>query len=124
MKIIIVDDEEVIRDSAFEFFNMMGNFCKTASCGQEALSMLKKEEVDVVLTDFRMPDMNGIELLKTIRKLYPKIKVIIYTGYASKENAMDAVNYGAYGFFRKPLDRFKLVNMIEQIKREHHEHRS
>ncbi len=86
--------------------------------------MLKKEGADVVVTDFRMPNMNGIELLKTIRKLYPKTKVIIYAGYASEENAMASVNYGAYGFFRKPLDRIKLVNMIKQIKREHNDHRS
>lgn len=124
MKILIVDDEEVIRDSAFEYFSMIGNFCKTASCGKEALSVLKKEEADVVLTDFRMPDMNGIELLKTICKLYPKTKVIIYTGYASEENAMDAVNYGAYGFFRKPFDRIKLATMIKRIGMEHHDHRS
>lgn len=118
MNILIVDDEKDILTSLSIYITRMGNCCKTATSGAEALVLLNKEQVDVVVTDFNMPVMNGIELLKIIRKLHPLTDVIILTGFAEIENAIDAVNLGAYAFFRKPLDMDDFQKTINQIKHE------
>ncbi len=118
MKIIIVDDEQVIREALFEYLTQEGHECKIASSGYEALALISKSKPEVVLTDYNMPVMNGIELLKIVRERYSEIRVIIFTGYADIENAISAINYGAYAFFRKPLDLEDLSNTLKIIDHE------
>ena len=114
MKYLIVDDEEVSRKSLTWFLEQKRNSCKTAANAKTALSILEKETFDIVITDFKMHGMNGVDLLKRIRKNFPNMIVIIITGYAEVENATDALNWGAKGFFQKPLDTQKL-NMLLNI---------
>lgn len=118
MKFIIVDDEEVIRDSLCGFLTMKDHSCRVASNGKEALELIDNEMVDVAISDINMPYMNGIELLKIIRSKYPEIKVILLTGYANEENAMNAENLGVYAFLSKSLDMFKLVKIINRLEQE------
>ena len=118
MKVLIVDDEEVTRKSLKNYVEQMGYSGKTACDGMRALKVLEKERFDVVIIDFNMPKMNGIELLKIVRRSYSKTEAIILTGYADVENAMDAVNYGAYAFFRKPLDTEDFTVTIRQLEKE------
>ena len=82
MKFTIVDDEEVIRDSISRFLEQKGHSCEAASSGKEALEIIEKEGVDVMVADLNMPKMSGFQLLKIIKKKYHKIKVIILTAFA------------------------------------------
>lgn len=118
MQILIVDDEQVTRKSLKGYVEHMGHSGKTACDGMQAVEILGKEQFDVVITDFNMPKMNGIELLQIVRWSYPKTEVIILTGYADVENAMDAVNFGAYAFFRKPLDVEDFTLTIRQLEKD------
>ena len=118
-KILFVDDEE--------------NYCKaflramrpekqydihTALNGQAALDFLKQTPADIVITDMKMPQMDGLALLKEIRDRYPDIFVIVVTGHASVENAVDAMKLGAYDYLTKPFD-FNLISMILEKIVEH-----
>lgn len=118
MKFIIVDDDEVIRDSLCGFLTMKDLSCRVASNGKEALKLIENEMVDVAISDINMPYMNGIELLKIIRSKYPEIKVILLSGYADEENAINAENLGVYSFLSKSLDMFKLVKIINRLEQE------
>lgn len=118
MKFLVVDDMSMARKSLKGFLEQKGHSCTTACNGARAWEKVQKEKFDVVVTDFKMPQMNGIELLKKIRSFCPKTDVLIFTGYADVENAIDAVNFGAYAFFRKPLDMNDLTATIEKLEKE------
>jgi two-component system response regulator YesN len=118
MKFMIVDDEEVIRDSISKFLEQKGHSCKTAPNGKEALEIANNNELDVVVTDYKMPVMNGFELLKNIREKFPKIKVIIYSAFSDYGNIQTASKYGAYSFCSKSDDLIKFSEIIQQIEQE------
>ena len=121
MKILITDDEQVIRDSLESYLSQDGYECKTCEDGHQALSLIPEMEPEVVITDFNMPGMNGIELLKTIKDRFPEIHVIVLTGFADVDNAINAVNLGAYAFFRKPMNMNELSKTLNEIKADHQE---
>ncbi len=116
MKIIIVDDQESSKNSLAGFLVMKGYACIGASNGVEALRKLENEAVNVVITDLNMPAMNGIDLLKALNENYPKVRVIITTGYPTMENAIEAVNNGAYAYFTKPVDVKSLCNRLYKLE--------
>lgn len=118
MNIFVVDDETPITDSLCGFLKQMGHSCRPIQSAAEALVLMAREPVDLVVSDYKMPVMNGIDLLKIICKLYPLTDVIILTGFADVENAIEAVNSGAYAFFRKPLDVEDFKKTIMQIANE------
>ena len=116
MDILILDDEEVIRDSLSSLLKQKGYVCHTASLAEEAMEMIEDlPKISIVISDIQMPGMTGIELLKHITSKYASIKVLMLTGYADLESAIDAVNFGADAFFRKPLDINDLLSTIEDI---------
>lgn len=116
MKIIVVDDEEVMRDCICGYLKQKGHSCKVASSGKDALSQIQKEWTDVVVTDLKMPNMGGIELLKVLRNQYPEIKVIILSGFQTTKNISQAEDLGVYSFCSKTLDLLKFANLIDKIK--------
>lgn len=114
-KIVIVDDEKVVT-SAFktllkvEEFND-GHFFNSP---KEALEFLKENKPDIVISDFLMPEMNGLEFLKGVNELYPEVSKILLTGYADKENAIKAINeIGLYRYIEKPWDNDDLIINIK-----------
>ena len=114
-KIVIVDDEKVVT-SAFktllkvEGFND-GHFFNSP---KEALEFLKENKPDIVISDFLMPEMNGLEFLKGVNELYPEVSKILLTGYADKENAIKAINeIGLYRYIEKPWDNDDLIINIK-----------
>ncbi len=119
-KIVVVDDETIIT-SAFktllkvEGFND-GHFFNSPA---EALEFLKDNKPDIVVSDFLMPDMNGLEFLTEVNKLYPEVSKILLTGYADKENAIRAINeVGLYRYIEKPWDNNDLIlNIRNGIER-------
>jgi len=98
--ILIVDDEASVRESLKKVLNKAGYITSTASSGNEAFSLLSKQKqaVDIVLSDLKMPDGDGIELLKNIKKKFADIEVILLTGYGTVEIAVETMKEGAYDF--------------------------
>ena len=103
VQILIVDDEPLIRKSLYEILRIEGYRVQMAETGEEALGILKKERIDIVVTDFQLPKMNGIALLEEIKRWSLKTEVILITGYATLESAVDAMKQGAFHYFAKPL---------------------
>jgi DNA-binding NtrC family response regulator len=114
-EILIVDDEEEIRNSLSRHFEFEGYNTETAANGEEALKALEKKRFEVVITDIMMPAMNGVELLKQIRKDYPMIHTIVITGYITMENLLAALRYGADTCIFKPLE--DMTEIDEAVKR-------
>lgn len=117
MKILLVDDDIGIRASLVEFLSDLGNELYECDNGRSALKFLKKNEINVVISDIRMPEMNGNELLKEIKKT-PEIKnlvVVLYTGFGNIKNAIDAMKNGAYDYLLKPINIEELASIIEKI---------
>lgn len=109
--ILVVDDEEIIRENLFRILTEEQYAVSTVATGKEGLDFIRQNEVDVVLLDLNLPDIHGIEVLKKARDLDPELLVIIITGYASIESAVDALKLGAYDYIKKPFkaDAIKLI---------------
>jgi DNA-binding response OmpR family regulator len=120
LRILLVDDYIPSRNVLEEFLED-DEFCiSTAENGLEAIHALKSHAFDLVVTDLKMPGANGIEVLKKAREVNPDVQVIIITGYASLETAIEAVKEGAYDYITRPfkLDEMKVVveNACEKIR--------
>lgn len=103
-KILIVDDEIEIREMLSRHFRFLGYNTSTAGNGEEAMDYLGENKVDVVITDIMMPVMDGVTLLKSIRKEYPMVQVIMITGYVSLDNALACMRAQASTCVFKPLE--------------------
>ncbi len=103
-KILIVDDEKSQRELLGGYLKKRGHAIHTAQHGQEALEILRQQAIDLVLTDMRMPELDGAELLKQIKALNPNIDVIMMTAYGSIEDATEAMKNGAVDYITKPVD--------------------
>ncbi|MBL7032777.1 MAG: sigma-54-dependent Fis family transcriptional regulator [Candidatus Delongbacteria bacterium] len=116
MRVLIVDDEVHICEVISELLEQENYETATAGNGVEALQVLEQGKFDVVISDVRMPEMDGIELLREIRARYPQIKVLLFTGYASVDSVVEAMKIGAYGYLTKPIDRDELFNELALIR--------
>ncbi|HET7215392.1 MAG TPA: response regulator, partial [Terriglobia bacterium] len=110
-RILIVDDEASAREVCVEALRGMGMKTGTAESGARALAELESVGADIVLSDVRMPGMDGIELLKVVRQKYPQTDVVIMTGYGTIQASVEAIKLGAYDYLTKPfkMDEFKQV---------------
>ncbi|MBI4462939.1 MAG: sigma-54-dependent Fis family transcriptional regulator [Acidobacteria bacterium] len=113
-KILLVDDELVVRDSLGKWFASEGYAVLPVASAREALEALQKEEFDLALVDIKMPGMHGIELQKRLHEIDADILVIIITGYASVETAVQALKQGAYDYITKPFDPDELVHLVSK----------
>ena len=112
--ILIVDDEKGIREGLRLFLKREGHQTFTAADGREALEILEKNEIDLVISDLKMPRIDGDELLAFIKKDYAGVKVIILTGHGTVENAVESMRNGAYDFLIKPLNLDKLGLIVKR----------
>lgn len=101
--ILVVDDEELIRETLGDLLELENYDVTLARDGVEALEIFSHKKIDLVLTDIRMPQMDGIELLKNIKLLRPQTQVLLMTGYADVTPS-EAMQWGASGLIRKPFD--------------------
>lgn len=110
-RILVVDDENGPRQS---LRMLLKEECLVhmASSVQEALETLRGEVIDVVITDIRMPNQTGLDLLREIRKYYPDIQVIILTGYGQLDTAMEAIECGAFAYIEKPFDNDTMLTKV------------
>lgn len=113
--ILIVDDEPLVRRSLSEFLTLEGYTVSSAGNGREALDLLKNYNADIVITDIKMPDTDGLQLLKQIKKNHPETPVILMTGYGSIENAVAAIKEGAYDYVTKPIVDSDIKIVIERL---------
>lgn len=111
IKVLIVEDEELIRDIFRQSLENLGFTVETAEDGKTALELCQKINYQIVITDINMPVMDGITLLKHLKSRWPFIEVVVVSGYASIENAIEALKIGAFDFILKPVnfDHLKLV---------------
>lgn len=114
-KVLIVDDEKAIRDSLKVVLDDEGYDTDVASDGLEALNKIQQENIDIVLTDIKMPNMDGMELLEKASKLSPGTFFIIMTAYASVKTAVDAMRVGAYDYLIKPIEFDDLLVRIKRL---------
>lgn len=119
-KILVVDDDSASIEAVIEVLEREGYDLSAASGGREALRMLASEDIDVVITDEKMPDLSGIDLLKHIKDNYPYTQVIILTGYGSIDSAVQATKAGADGYLEKPIQ----INILRQTAKNALEKRS
>jgi signal transduction histidine kinase len=119
-KILIIEDEEDVRESYLDMFEFFGYEVDAAPNGREGVIKVTNNEYDIVITDLNMPEMDGIEVLKVVKKNKPYIEVIVITGYATLENAIKAMKIGAYDYFTKPIDlehvKIVLSKCVQSIK--------
>lgn len=112
--VMIVDDEELVLQSLTSFLSLETDYkVLTFQSPKEALKELHKRPVDMIISDFLMPEMNGIGFLKEVKKLHPDVPRILLTGYADKENAINAINQvGLYQYIEKPWDNQNIKLII------------
>src|SRR6516165_10317035 len=111
-RILVVDDELVVRDSLGKWFTSEGYTARPAGGAREALEMIQQTEFDIALLDIKMPGMDGMELQARLREADPDLTVIIMTGYASVETAVQALKQGAYDYITKPVDPDELSHLV------------
>jgi len=109
--ILVIDDEEAMRDSCRQTLSRDGNKVETAQDGSKGLALLEKKSFDVVILDLKMPGLSGMEVLKKIKEDDSDVMVIVITGYATVESAVEAMKRGAYDFIPKPFtpDSLRLI---------------
>ena len=119
-RILAVDDEPVILDSFRKILVLAGYSVDTVESGPEALGLVQKSEYDFVFTDLKMPELDGLEVTKAVKHLRPDVDVIMITGYATVESAVDAMKYGAMDYVQKPFTEDELVGFVNKslIRRE------
>lgn len=114
-RLLIVDDEKNIRRSLETFFQSCGHQVQSAGDARAALALLAScDGVDLVLTDFRMAEMNGLELLKEIKRQFPDAAVVLMTAYATVENAVAAMKAGASDYLSKPFSLREVEHVVER----------
>jgi two-component system response regulator HydG len=117
--VLVVDDDRANLDSVARIFQRESLATLTASNGTEALELLRKPEVSVMVTDLMMPGMDGQELLKAARTIRPDVEVVLMTAYGTVETAVAAMKDGAYDFITKPLKRHSLVKAVQKALEKH-----
>ena len=117
MNILIVDDEQVQRELLRGFLEQMGHTVVEAGTGEEAIGVVQREPVDLILLDQKMPGMSGEEALEKIREVNPLVRCIMITAFGSVETAVTVMKLGADDFMEKPVDLDLLGKKIEEIER-------
>lgn len=124
-KILCVDDEDVILDSFRKILVLDGYTVETVNSGPEAINLIKSHHYDFVFTDLKMPEMDGVEVTKVVKNLRPDIDVMIITGYATVETAVDCMKYGAMDYVQKPFTEDELLEFTKRslLKRQERIHK-
>ena len=113
-RILCVDDEEIILDSLRKILVLDGYSIDTVETGQEALGLVQSRDYDFVFTDLKMPAMSGTDVAKSVKHLRPDIDVIIITGFATVESAVECMKYGAMDYIEKPFTEEELRKFVRQ----------
>ena len=115
IKFLVVDDEPGVVDQVKELLELRQYATVTATSGKKALELVKKEKPNIVILDIRMPDLSGIDVLKEIKKNYPKTRVIMLTGVEDESTKNMAMGLGASGYLTKPYSYSDLLELSRKI---------
>jgi len=116
-RILVADDEAIIRENLERILREENYQVTSVATGEEALAVLRESEIDVVLLDLNLPDIHGLEVLKKAKEANPELLVIIITGYASVESAVNALKLGAYDYIKKPF-KADVIRLIVRLASE------
>jgi CheY-like chemotaxis protein/glycine cleavage system H lipoate-binding protein len=114
-RILCVDDEEVILDSFRKILVLDGYSVDTVTDGREAVGLIQSHHYDFVFTDLKMPGMDGVEVTKQVKHVRPDVDVVIITGYATVETAVETMKYGALDYVQKPFTDDELLAFVKKI---------
>ena len=117
--VVVADDEPVLRHVLARALRERGYECLEAASGREALALVEKHAVDVILSDVSMPDLDGIGLLRLVRERTPDLPVLLMTGMPDMSTAVKAVEYGAREYLLKPVELARVVSSVEQAVTAH-----
>jgi len=118
--ILVVDDELLVRDLLYDFFNEQGWEISVAESGAKALNVLNSKKIDLVLTDLKMPEMDGMDLTLRVREEFPDIPVMVMTGYPSVDSAIAALRARVSDYITKP---FNINELLKSMAAQIEEHR-
>lgn len=113
--ILVIDDEDIVRESCRRVLTADGHTVSQAESADEAMDQLEREHFDVVLLDLRIPGFNGLNLLRAIRKAAPQTDIVVITGFPSLENAKASIRLGAFDYVTKPLVPRTLSDVVTQV---------
>jgi CheY-like chemotaxis protein len=116
LSILVVDDDPSMADTLADILDVKGFEVHAANSGAEALQILRAHPVDIMLTDVRMPDMNGVELYRETRKTHPNLTTFLMTAYAADDIIQKGMAEGIKTVFNKPVDINLLVSMFSACK--------
>lgn len=114
IRVLVVDDEDDFRETVVKRLNARKLVAEGASSGVKALQVLEDKDFDVIVLDVKMPDMDGIETLRHVKKLKPETEVIMLTGHASVEFGIKGMQLGAFDYVMKPAPLNELLDTISQ----------
>ena len=118
-RILVVDDDREIANVLMEYLRRMGYEAEAAYGGGEGIERFKNGDFQMVITDMKMPDMDGMEVMKTVRSMDKHVLVLVITGYSTIHDAVEAIKAGAYDCISKPFD-FKSMEVIIRRALERH----
>ncbi len=113
--ILVVDDEPNLRNTLALILKHEGYSVKTAASAEESLTQLGNSSYALVFLDLKMPGINGLQLLPEIKKMYPDLRVLVFTASDSLETRNEAAQLGAWGYFEKPMEPSKIVKLVNQL---------
>ncbi len=114
LSILVLDDERIVRDELKEFLELLDFNVYTAGLPSEAIQVLKTEAIDLAIFDIKMPEMDGITLLKMVKQEYPNLEIMMISGHGEIDSVIDAMRKGAIDFFQKPINLNEVKLSIER----------
>lgn len=119
LKVLVIDDESVICDACHMVLSEKGHMVDRCMTGKTGLHTIEQGTYDVILLDMKLPDIDGMEILKTIRERMPATCVIVMTGYSTMSNAVEAMKLGAADYLAKPFTDDELIEAVEETGTDH-----
>jgi two-component system NtrC family response regulator len=115
MKIFVIDDDQNQRENLSEYLQELGHQVKSCATGDQCIETIKNDYVDLIITDFRMPGLSGIDILRETKKINPDISVILVTAFGTVEDAVEAMKLGAADYITKPVDLDEIELKINKL---------
>lgn len=117
LKFLFVEDEKDLLDIIAETLQKLGINFLTATNGEEGLSILaKNDDIDIIVTDISMPVMNGLEMIREVKKLYPNMNIVVMTAHTESKYINEVSQYGVNDYLLKPFDFIKFIELISEKK--------
>lgn len=116
--ILVLDDEPIVCKRLKPFFQKSGYEVETFTQPAQALERIRERTFDVVITDLKMPGLDGIQFLTTVKELHPEAEVVVITGFATMETARESFRKGVFDFVAKPFKLAEILEIVRRIERE------